>query len=308
MATFVTPVRQIMNPMLMDRWLKSPAYQDFVGFITALSSSVNGKSNTNLSHENQAITLLQENLNSLLSLCHDVPPIEQAQRFGNAAYRTWFERMTEQSRELCERLLPEDIRGAAVELVGYWCDSFGNRSRIDYGTGHEMNFLIFLLCLNKLGVFEREREDGTTENCNMSLVNLVFAKYMDVVRALQMRYCMEPAGSHGVYSLDDYQFLPFYFGASQLAGSALEPRDIPDRDAMETNKNNYLFCAAIAHIHQVKTGPFSEHSNQLWNISAVPHWKKVNEGLLKMYKAEVLSKFPIVQHILFGTLFKFQSN
>lgn len=38
---------------------------------------------------------------------------------------------------------------------------------------------------------------------------------------------------------------------------------------------------------QVKTGPFAEHSNQLWNISGVPTWSKVNAGLIKMYKAEV---------------------
>ena len=38
---------------------------------------------------------------------------------------------------------------------------------------------------------------------------------------------------------------------------------------------------------QVKTGPFAEHSNQLWNISGVRLWSKVNSGLFKMYKAEV---------------------
>ena len=38
---------------------------------------------------------------------------------------------------------------------------------------------------------------------------------------------------------------------------------------------------------QMKTGPFAEHSNQLWNISAVPNWSKVNQGLIRMYKAEV---------------------
>lgn len=38
---------------------------------------------------------------------------------------------------------------------------------------------------------------------------------------------------------------------------------------------------------QVKTGLFAEHSNQLWNISGVGYWGKVNEGLIKMYKAEV---------------------
>lgn len=37
----------------------------------------------------------------------------------------------------------------------------------------------------------------------------------------------------------------------------------------------------------MKTGPFAEHSNQLWNISAVPSWSKVNQGLIKMYRAEV---------------------
>lgn len=40
-------------------------------------------------------------------------------------------------------------------------------------------------------------------------------------------------------------------------------------------------------VPQMKTGPFAEHSNQLWNISAVPSWSKVNQGLIRMYKAEV---------------------
>lgn len=40
-------------------------------------------------------------------------------------------------------------------------------------------------------------------------------------------------------------------------------------------------------LFQMKTGPFAEHSNQLWNISAVPSWSKVNQGLIRMYKAEV---------------------
>lgn len=43
----------------------------------------------------------------------------------------------------------------------------------------------------------------------------------------------------------------------------------------------------IANTFQTKTGPFHEHSNQLWNISAVQKWEKVNSGMFKMYEAEV---------------------
>uniref|UniRef100_A0A671R5U5 Serine/threonine-protein phosphatase 2A activator n=1 Tax=Sinocyclocheilus anshuiensis TaxID=1608454 RepID=A0A671R5U5_9TELE len=57
---------------------------------------------------------------------------------------------------------------------------------------------------------------------------------------------------------------------------------------------------------QMKTGPFAEHSNQLWNISDVPSWSKVNQGLIRMYKAECLEKFPVIQHFKFGSLLSIQ--
>lgn len=48
-----------------------------------------------------------------------------------------------------------------------------------------------------------------------------------------------------------------------------------------------MFLRCIQHINIVKTGPFAEHSNQLWGISGLPSWSKINEGLIRMYKAEV---------------------
>lgn len=41
------------------------------------------------------------------------------------------------------------------------------------------------------------------------------------------------------------------------------------------------------------------------DISGVRTWAKVNEGMMKMYKAEVLLKLPITQHIFFGSLIAF---
>ena len=67
-------------------------------------------------------------------------------------------------------------------------------------------------------------------------------------------------------------------------------------------KSEFMFFGCIDYILQVKTGPFHEHSTQLWNISGVESWTKVNTGLVKMYKAEILAKYPIIQHVVFGSL------
>ena len=52
-------------------------------------------------------------------------------------------------------------------------------------------------------------------------------------------------------------------------------------------KSSWHYTGFFTKFLQVKTGPFHEHSNQLWNISGVQLWSKVNTGLIKMYKNEV---------------------
>ena len=132
---------------------------------------------------------------------------------------------------------------------------------------------------------------------------------MKLCRKLQLTYRMEPAGSQGVWALDDYQFVPFIWGAAQMVGNIqIKPKSIPKYEIAEMLADDYHFFACIKYISEVKTGPFAEHSNQLWNVSGVPNWDKVYQGLIKMYRAEVLSKFPVIQHVFFGSLFELKPS
>ncbi|KAL7477049.1 hypothetical protein ACHAW6_002868 [Cyclotella cf. meneghiniana] len=115
------------------------------------------------------------------------------------------------------------------ELRAYLHDAFGHPIRIDYGTGHESSFVVFLLALCKIGCFawmSRHKDDTNDIKSNptpspappiISRASLaLFHAYLSVTRGLQRDYMLEPAGSHGVWGLDDYHCIPFYVGACQM--------------------------------------------------------------------------------------------
>lgn len=90
--------------------------------------------------------------------------------------------------------------------------SFGSPQRLDYGTGHELSFVAYLVCLVRARVFS-ERDE-------CALVLRVFAEYIETVREVQRVFRLEPAGSKGVWGLDDHQHLVYLFGAAQLVGAS----------------------------------------------------------------------------------------
>ena len=134
---------------------------------------------------------------------------------------------------------------AIAELSTYLAHSFGDKKRIDYGTGHELNFLIFLFCLSRLGLLSEEQDYS-------AVVLGVFWKYISLMRKLQFTYWLEPAGSHGVWGLDDYHFLPFLFGASQLATHKhLTPKCIHNDEILQEFSKDYMYLSCVQFVNKV---------------------------------------------------------
>ena len=73
-----------------------------------------------------------------------------------------------------------------------------------------MAFAVFLFGLSKLNFIQPDEFEFAVRH--------IFYEYIRLIREIQMIYNLEPAGSHGVWGLDDYHFIPFLLGSAELDG------------------------------------------------------------------------------------------
>ena len=207
-------------------------------------------------------------------------------------------------------LSPSERLDRVVDVLCLYLNaSFGDARRIDYGTGHELNFFCFLYSLTAVHFIRLPPPPVTlptsppTPSIHSSLSLIIFPRYLILMRRLQSRYLLEPAGSRGVWGLDDFSFLPFLLGSAQLIGHPhLRPRSIRYPEVVESVAGEWMYVEAVRWVLSMKSVSFAEHSPMLNDITAVRSWETVNAGLRRMYEAEVLRKFPIVQHFIFTSL------
>jgi hypothetical protein len=220
-----------------------------------------------------------------------------------------------------------------IELQAYLHQAFGHEIRLDYGTGHECSFYIFLYALCKIGIYGNIPKSITPSSTIMSSIALSITDvYLRVCRGIQTDYMLEPAGSHGVWGLDDYHCIPFYIGSCQLQNQVYvrDHSEYSSPSCIHTVRSNgstgngngsngngsngnsngndhdsILYISCIQYIKSLKKGaPFFESSPMLNDISQLPTWSKVSGGLLRLFDGEVLNKKPVVQHFVFGDIFK----
>jgi serine/threonine-protein phosphatase 2A activator len=206
-SEYQVPIKCIHSSSHLESFQKSEAYLRILDFLQTLNESIQYKKLSDPCHESDVVHRILSLLNTLDGYITEFPPEESGQRFGNVSFRKWCLKLesvvliNQESLSLHQLLLND--HPAIKELIPYLQGAFGDKTRIDYGSGHELSFIGWLCCLELLNVFD--------PNDTQALVTRIFARYLELVRKLQRVYNLEPAGSHGVWGLDDYQFLPYFW-------------------------------------------------------------------------------------------------
>jgi serine/threonine-protein phosphatase 2A activator len=297
-CAFKAPVKCINDGDDVTFFLGSKAYADIMTFLFQLNTSmVPRRSQVQHVPHPPVVQSIANLLAALTAVIDEAPPDTGPRRFGNVSFRKWHEIVQERVPALLTQHLPAEVLAfkstsdvsVTAELEAYLTGSFGSAQRLDYGTGHELSFLAFLGCLWKLGAFP-ESVDGDQER---GIVLGVIEPYLVLIRRLILTYTLEPAGSHGVWGLDDHSFIPYIFGSAQLSppisnvaevategslANAPDPADVAKRDAVERERGRNMYFSAVGFIYDVKKGPFWEHSPILYDVSGVKAgWAKINK-------------------------------
>ena len=201
---FIVPIKRINEGQDVSAFLVSYAYRDITTFLVQLNRAMfpRQEDGSNLDQPrikmfdsdsthvafSEPITRVKGLIEALEAMVDEVPLDPGPRRFGNVAFRKWFELARDRASSFLKAHLPATVisfphtstENSLAELEVYLLGSFGSSQRLDYGTGHELSFLAFLACIWKLGGFEASK-DGKEERGIVLGIVKPYATFFSVI-------------------------------------------------------------------------------------------------------------------------------
>eukprot|EP00835_Amoeboradix_gromovi_P003750 NODE_260_length_12610_cov_0.413076.p5 type:complete len:224 gc:universal NODE_260_length_12610_cov_0.413076:12419-11748(-) len=173
------PTKQIETPQDVDIWIKSKGLGLLLTTLLSLTDLV-----TDTIIPNEVDSKI-ENLSSALdAIDNEIQNFTSdnkisSTRFGDPNVRKFHTWISENSGNLIY-----DIGPLSVEANSYFNESFGS-FRLDFGSGHELNFLAFL-CIHY--------KHNSSKEFGRQLILVVYGRYIKLVRKIIVSFNLEPAG------------------------------------------------------------------------------------------------------------------
>ncbi|GAA5900551.1 hypothetical protein JCM8208_000532 [Rhodotorula glutinis] len=279
------PVRKIYSQPDLEHWTKSDAYDSIDRFIQRLRVASTHPVPEPLS---KPVQLVVDLLTDAASWIQE-PDSSATPSSSRTAFLAWLDQLERAAADLHRILVVDPSHAIALpELRAHLVAAFGSPQRLDYGTGHELSFLAYLLVLRRVGIVSPTDEPA--------LARRVFADYTTLIRKVQSGFKLEPAGKLGVWGLDEHGHLVYHFGASQARiHPSKRPASLLSPPNASPNRIAYLFLTTLLHLRDdpSRSGAASTDDE--------------DAGLLRLYRAEVLDRLPVVQHLRFGAVLRWTS-
>ncbi|GAA5979096.1 hypothetical protein JCM5350_007064 [Sporobolomyces pararoseus] len=307
--------RKILNESDLISWKQSLPFEWIQEYIKELIESTEIES-IEQGEPSQAIEQLCKFLDKVERLVQDAQPFEPCNQ--KHAFSSFRSKLAVLATSLHLELLPSLLRADVLlpELQFHLLRSFGSQSRLDYGTGHELSFMLYLLSLRLTGIL---RQEGDSK----FVVREVLKRYWKVTELGRKKFGLVVAGRRGVWKKDETN------GRVWFDPKASEARVHPAR-----SKSSSSLTSSSLHLNTSSTplnllrslllsssssssSPTSHSGTSTPNPysfnfssrtpSPTPTQHESRSDLFQLYLHTTLISLPCLLHLRFGSLLPFST-
>ncbi|GAA5874021.1 hypothetical protein JCM16303_002665 [Sporobolomyces ruberrimus] len=300
--------RKILNESDLDSWKQSLPFEWVQEYIQELiESTALGQGDSEDSPDdsnnvaiNQLLTFLSAVSSCVTSAPPSSPPFTPSENF-----KSFRSRLSQLSTSLHIQLLPSLLRADVIlpELDFHLNRSFGSTSRMDYGTGHELSFILYLLILRLTGIL--------SQSSSRSIVTKILSKYWEVSKEVRDKFGLVQAGRRGGWKKDqETGTISFDHQASEArAGHPTRSNSTSSSLHLNTSSSpsNLLRSLLLPSSSTPSNTSTPDHSGTSTPLKH--HYEKeTRSDLFQLYVHTTLISIPCLLHLRFGSILPFLSS